>query len=114
MLLCGASQPLIIGLDNLPKLNESVIYVPNHTSFLDILFLSGFINRPFKYFSKLEISKIPVIGYGMRLALHVFLKREDIQSTIDATNLTIDRLISNNSMVLFAEGTRSTDGKLKK
>jgi hypothetical protein len=30
-------------------------YVPNHTSYLDILTLSGFVPRPFKYISKIEI-----------------------------------------------------------
>ena len=35
-----------------PKPGETVIYVPNHTSFIDILMLSGFVPRPFKYLSK--------------------------------------------------------------
>ena len=36
-------------------MGETVVYVPNHTSFLDILTLSGFVPRPFKYISKIEI-----------------------------------------------------------
>lgn len=45
----------MVGLENLPPIDETVVYVPNHTSFLDILTLSGFIPRPFKYISKIEI-----------------------------------------------------------
>ena len=45
----------VVGLENLPPMGETVVYVPNHTSFLDILTLSGFVPRPFKYISKIEI-----------------------------------------------------------
>ena len=61
-------KPTLIGEENLPKYNETVIYVPNHTSLMDILTLSGFIPRPFKYLSKAEIMRIPVIGTAMKLA----------------------------------------------
>jgi 1-acyl-sn-glycerol-3-phosphate acyltransferase len=112
ILLCGG-RPKLYGIENLPKPGEAVIYVPNHTSFLDILFFSGFVPRPFKYFSKAEIGKIPVIGSAMALAKHVFLKRNDIESTLEATSTCVQRLKDGNSMVLFAEGTRSNDGRLK-
>ncbi len=112
MRLCF-TRPILLGAENLPPLNETVIYVPNHTSFMDILVLSGFIPRPFKYLSKAEIKNIPVIGTAMGLAKHVFLKRDSLQSTFEVTETTIKRLIDGNSMVLFAEGTRSIDGRLK-
>lgn len=107
------TRPILLGVENLPPLNETVIYVPNHTSFMDILVLSGFIPRPFKYLSKAEIKNIPVIGTAMELAKHVFLKRDNLKSTFEVTETTIKRLIDGNSMVLFAEGTRSIDGRLK-
>lgn len=105
--------PQVYGLENLPPSNETVVYVPNHTSFVDILLFSGFVPRPFKYLSKAEILKIPVIGLGMKLAMHVFLARGDLRSTLDATELCSQRLRDGNSMVLFAEGTRSADGRLQ-
>ena len=61
-------------------------YVPNHTSFMDILVLSGFVPRPFKYLSKSEIMDIPVIGWAMNLAKHVFLKRDDLKSTMEVSD----------------------------
>ena len=112
MRLCF-TRPILLGETNLPPLNETVIYVPNHTSFMDILVLSGFIPRPFKYLSKAEIKNIPVIGTAMELAKHVFLKRDNLKSTFEVTETTIKRLVDGNSMVLFAEGTRSIDGRLK-
>ncbi len=73
-------------------MNETVVYVPNHTSFVDILLLSGFIPRPFKYLSKAEILKLPLIGAGMRMALHVFLQRGDLRSTLEATDACLQRV----------------------
>jgi 1-acyl-sn-glycerol-3-phosphate acyltransferase len=106
-------RPKVIGLENLPPSSETVMYVPNHTSFMDILVLSGFVPRPFKYLSKIEIMKIPIIGLGMKLAKHVFLKRDDIQNAFECNDICTQRLLDGNSMVLFAEGTRSLDGRLK-
>eukprot|EP01031_Cornospumella_fuschlensis_P029347 gene29347-35426_t len=74
-LWASLSQVAVIGLENLPAKEETVVYVANHTSFLDILLLSGMIPRPFKYLSKVELKQ-------------------------------------GSSMVLFAEGTRSVDGRL--
>ena len=105
--------PRVYGLENLPKPGETVMFVPNHTSFMDILVMSGFVPRPFKYLSKSEIMDIPVIGWAMKLAKHVFLKRDDLKSTMEVTETCVQRLLDGNSMVLFAEGTRSPDGSLR-
>lgn len=113
VMMSTGCTPTVYGLENLPPKGEPVIYVPNHTSFMDILTFSGFVPRPFKYLSKEEIVKLPIIGYAMKLAQHVFLKRNDLESTIQVTNSVIEKLENKNSMVLFAEGTRSKDGILK-
>jgi len=113
-LLLAGCRPRLLGASLLPPPGQTVVYVPNHTSYFDILLLSGFVPRPFKYLSKSEILDIPVVGTGMRLAKHVFLKRNDIRSTIEVADTCVQRLQDGNSMVLFAEGTRSLDGTLKK
>ena len=74
------------------SVHQTVVYVPNHTSFIDILVMSGFVPRPFKYLSKSEIMDIPVIGWAMKLAKHVFLKRDDIRSTLEVTDSCVERV----------------------
>eukprot|EP01036_Dinobryon_divergens_P030383 gene30384-39621_t len=91
-LLLSLCRPTLIGRENLPPSDQVVVYVPNHTSYFDILLLSGFVPRPFKYLSKSEILDIPFVGAGMRLAKHVFLKRNDIKSTIEVADTCIDRV----------------------
>eukprot|EP00607_Mallomonas_marina_P010571 CAMPEP_0182422382 /NCGR_PEP_ID=MMETSP1167-20130531/8049_1 /TAXON_ID=2988 /ORGANISM="Mallomonas Sp, Strain CCMP3275" /LENGTH=288 /DNA_ID=CAMNT_0024600395 /DNA_START=195 /DNA_END=1061 /DNA_ORIENTATION=+ len=107
-------RPKLIGAENLPKNGETVIYVPNHTSVMDILALSGFVPRPFKYLSKAEILKVPIIARAMILAKHVFIRREDVLDAFGTSEKCVRLLRDGNSMVLFAEGTRSPDGKLRK
>ena len=44
MSVCGY-VPELIGKENLPKGTQNALYVPNHTSFMDILTLTGFVPR---------------------------------------------------------------------
>ena len=61
-LLLSLCRPTLLGRANLPPSDQVVVYVPNHTSYFDILLLSGFVPRPFKYLSKSEILDIPFVG----------------------------------------------------
>ena len=42
---------------------------------MDILTLSAFCPRPFKYISKIEVLRIPLIGWSMGFAGHIALRR---------------------------------------
>ena len=39
-----------------------------------------------------EIMDIPVIGWAMKLAKHVFLKRDDIRSTLEVSDRCVERV----------------------
>ena len=81
-------------------------------SFLDIFTLSGFTPRPLKYVSKIEILDIPLIGWAMRWAGHIAIRRGDRRSQLETFKDTVASLKAGNAVVTFAEGTRSTDGRL--
>ncbi|MET0416186.1 MAG: lysophospholipid acyltransferase family protein, partial [Actinoplanes sp.] len=63
----------IHGRDRLPW-HGSAVLVANHASLIDILVLFGLF-RPYKWVSKQEIFKVPVIGWNMRLNDYVPLVR---------------------------------------
>jgi 1-acyl-sn-glycerol-3-phosphate acyltransferase len=113
MLTC-LYRPKVTGRDNLPKKGVPVLIVPNHCSYLDILTLSAFMPRPFKYISKVEILRIPFIGWAMGFAGHIALRRADRRSQLQTFKDTVESLKNGNSVVAFAEGTRSVDGTLQK
>lgn len=112
MLTCGY-RPRVLGLEELPPRGEAVLYVPNHCSYLDILTLSGFLPRPLKYISKIEILRIPLIGWAMSFAGHVALRRSDRRSQLESYKKAVESLKNGNSLTAFAEGTRSVDGRLQ-
>jgi 1-acyl-sn-glycerol-3-phosphate acyltransferase len=105
-------KPTLRGVENLPPASEAVMYIPNHCSYLDIFTLSGFLPRPFKYVSKIEVLRIPLIGWAMRLAGHIAIERNDKRSQLQTFKDTVVALQQGNSVVTFAEGTRSKDGRI--
>lgn len=112
MLTCGY-RPTLVGAEELPPRGEAVVYVPNHCSYLDILTLSGYLPRSFKYISKIEILRIPLIGWAMAFAGHVALRRSDRRSQLESYKNSVESLKNGNSLVAFAEGTRAVDGRLQ-
>jgi len=96
----------------LPPADEPIMYTPNHCSFLDIFVLSGYMPRRFKYISKIEILRIPMIGWAMGFAKHIAISRMDRASQLKTLKDAVETLKDGNSLVTFPEGTRSKDGRL--
>ncbi len=92
--------------------NATYMVVSNHQSQLDILvaFRSFF---HFKWVSKIEIFKVPLIGWNMSLNRYVKLKRGDKESIEHMMKDCEERLKEGSSVFFFPEGTRSADGKIK-
>ncbi|NMO57325.1 1-acyl-sn-glycerol-3-phosphate acyltransferase [Actinoplanes sp. TBRC 11911] len=101
----------ITGRDILPSHGPAVL-VANHASLIDILVLFGLF-KPFKWVSKQEMFRVPVIGWNMRLNDYVPLVRGNAES-IRRMMAHCDRLLSTGSPVMiFPEGHRTSDGHLK-
>ena len=98
MTLLGASV-IVEGTENLPPPGEAIMYTPNHCSFLDIFVLSGYLPRRFKYISKIEILRIPLIGWAMGFAKHIAIRRTDRASQLKTLKDAIETLKDGNSLV---------------
>jgi 1-acyl-sn-glycerol-3-phosphate acyltransferase len=87
------------------------VIVANHESFADILLIS---HLPFemKWLSKIEILKIPLIGWMMRMAGDIPIKRGFGPSAVEAMERCRTSLRNRVSVVFFPEGTRSPDGRM--
>ena len=92
--------------------NATYMVVCNHQSQLDILvaFRTFF---HYKWVSKIEIFKVPLIGWNMSLNRYVKLKRGDKESIEQMMHDCEERLSEGSSVFFFPEGTRSADGKIK-
>src|SRR5690606_11957020 len=90
-----------------PVRDRAVLFVSNHVSWADILVIGSI--KPIAFVSKAEVGKWPLIGATARLQRTVFVDRSRRQQTGDAIADMVQRLASNISVMLFAEGT-SSDG----
>jgi 1-acyl-sn-glycerol-3-phosphate acyltransferase len=88
------------------------VVVANHESFVDILLISH-LPTEMKWMSKIEILKIPLVGWMMRLSRDIPLTRGDSASAAAALEASRERLNSKVSVMIFPEGSRSKTGELR-
>ncbi len=95
------------------KVKKGVTYVliSNHQSILDILMIDSLRYR-FKWVSKIENLRVPVLGWYIRMAGYLTVDRENDQSKEEVIEKAYNWLLRNISVMIFPEGTRSVDGNL--
>lgn len=89
------------------------VAVANHESMADI-FLVSHLPWEMKWMSKDAIFRIPIMGWMMRMAGDVMVRRSDPASRMRALEEARDRLRKKVSVMIMPEGTRSGGGELLK
>ncbi|MCF8034384.1 MAG: 1-acyl-sn-glycerol-3-phosphate acyltransferase [Desulfarculaceae bacterium] len=101
----------IRGLDNLEP-GATYVFAGNHASALDIPSLQAVLPKNFRWVAKKELFSIPLFGAALKAVGDIPIDRsagrQALQSLIEAAR----RVSQDTSVVIFPEGTRSTDGKL--
>ncbi|SER12280.1 lysophospholipid acyltransferase family protein [Pedobacter rhizosphaerae] len=100
---------------NLPT-DRPIIFAANHQSMYDIPALIWFLRKHHaKFISKIELTKgIPSISINLRLGGGANIDRKDNKQAIMEIIKLGRRMKDNNwSTVIFPEGTRAKDGKVK-
>ncbi|RXH57518.1 lysophospholipid acyltransferase family protein [Granulicella sibirica] len=101
-----------IGLENVPKA-ESVIFMSNHVSNLDPPVLLPSLPGRSSVLLKKELMKIPILGTAMRMAQFVPVERGSRRESAAASvAAAAAALRSGLNILVYPEGTRSTDGRL--
>ena len=98
---------------NITDPRRPYIVVANHQSFVDILLISQ-LPWEMKWLSKEDFFKYPLVGWLMRMAGDIQLVRGSRESIVAAMDSCRDRLSKRVSVMIFPEGTRSSDGELQK
>lgn len=83
-----------------------IVYVSNHSSWLDILVLGGRLDACF--ISKNEVAGWPLIGWIARLGRTVYVRRQRSTTGRERDDMR-GRLAGGDNLILFPEGT-SSDG----
>ena len=92
---------------------KAVMYVANHTSWMDIPFVVKAIGwRNYKIIAKKELTKVPILSRCLRASQHVLLDRSNRRSQLETYKKGVSWLENGVHLMTFPEGTRSRDGRL--
>ncbi len=100
------------GQQNVPE--GGFVYASNHESLVDILVLGAALPGDFKWAAKRTVMNVPFLGWHLRLAGHVPVDRNQGKHVAVAVTEAFESVLRNEKpLLVFPEGTRTADGKLK-
>lgn len=90
------------------------VYASNHESLVDILVLGASLPGDFKWAAKRSVMNVPFLGWHLRLAGHVPVDRNKGREAAVAVMQAFESVLRRNKpLLVFPEGTRTADGRLK-
>lgn len=96
----------------LPAVGESCIFVANHSSIYDTPILFTSIPRQLRIMAKAALGYVPFIGWHLSRSGHVLVNRKNPGAGIFKRMQRMAR--SGASLIIFPEGSRTSDGSVKK
>ncbi len=101
----------ITGTEHL-AVDAPAVIIANHQSFADILVLFR-LHLHYKWVSKAENFRVPLIGWNMGLNRYIRIERGSIRGNLKMMRDCEVALRDGNSLMIFPEGTRSVDGRMR-
>ena len=89
------------------------IYVSNHASGFDIPVVLAGINDQVRIVLKKELTRIPIWGWALKWGYYIPIDRSNPKTALQSLEEAARRMRDGASVLLFAEGTRTRDGKLQ-
>jgi 1-acyl-sn-glycerol-3-phosphate acyltransferase len=108
---CGV-RVRVSGLDRV-DFSKNYVYVSNHASMLDIPVILAGIPDQIRIIYKKELEAIPVFGWGLKWGSYVGIDRGRSSRAMRSLAEAIEKIRRGASVLLYAEGTRTLDGKLQ-
>ncbi len=111
LFVCGVSVR-VTGLQNLDRL-ATYVFVSNHASLLDIPAVIAGVPAQIRIVYKKELERIPIFGWGLKWGSYIGIDRGRGIEAVRSLEEAAQRIRHGASVLLFAEGTRTEDGKLQ-
>jgi len=99
------------GLEHLNPM-QSRIYVVNHTSYFDIPILLASLPDTIRFMYRKSLERIPFFGWSLARSPFIGIQREKARDAMKGIAEAVTSISIGESVVIFAEGTRSKDGRL--
>ncbi len=92
---------------------KSYVIVANHQTGWDIFLLYGYLPIDFRWIMKMELRKLPFIGYASEKVGHIFIDRSSPRAAMQSLEEAKRKLVNGNSVLIFPEGTRSENQQMR-
>lgn len=99
------------GRGNISK-GQSYVFVANHQGAYDIFSIYGYIGHNFRWMMKKSLEKIPLVGYSCKVSGHIMVDRSSPSGVKRTIQTAEKQLAGGMSVVVFPEGSRTSDGKM--
>jgi 1-acyl-sn-glycerol-3-phosphate acyltransferase len=109
--IAGCYPPWRLSVEGRWPAEGGYVVVANHQSILDILLLSH-VPHEMKWIAKEELFRVPWVGWMLRMSGDIGLRRGERDSGLEALGRARAHLARGVPVMIFAEGTRSRDGRL--
>jgi 1-acyl-sn-glycerol-3-phosphate acyltransferase len=100
------------GRENIPS--GVCLFAANHTSNADAPAIVGSIPRRIAILGRKSLFDIPILGSAFRLAKFVPVDRENRDAALASVKEAVGRIKEGYSFLVYPEGTRSADGRLRR
>lgn len=111
LLKCAGVKVRIQGIEHLHPMQKR-IYVVNHTSYFDIPIILASIPDNVRIMYRKNLERIPFMGWSLAASPYIGIQREHARNAMRGIEEAVNSVSSGESVVIFAEGTRSKDGRL--
>jgi 1-acyl-sn-glycerol-3-phosphate acyltransferase len=100
------------GIENIVP-GRSYVYVSNHASMFDIPVIVASVPDQIRIVYKKELEVIPFFGWGLKWGHYIGIDRGRGGDAMKSIEEAIEKIRNGQSLLLYAEGTRTTSGKLQ-
>ena len=100
------------GLDRV-DFSRNYVYVSNHASMFDIPVILAGIPDQIRIMYKKELDIIPFFGWGLRYGSYIGIDRGRGSNAVRSLEEAVEKIRRGASVLMYAEGTRTLDGKLQ-
>lgn len=111
VLRCLGVRLSVRGLELLPA--GPAVYAANHASALDIPLVFAALPLAFRFIHKRSLRRLPLIGWYLLLAGHIAIDRANPFRARKSLESAARRISAGTSVVVFPEGTRSPDERVR-
>jgi 1-acyl-sn-glycerol-3-phosphate acyltransferase len=95
------------------KAGQNYVYAANHSSYMDILILLGYIPDNLRLTLRSSLTRIPIWGWALLAGPFITIDRSNSKKAKRSIQVAIQRIRNGASVLFFPEGTRTPNGEMQ-